>query len=224
MGFTDDFNDNSLNTDLWKIGLQGGTGAVVEANQRLEIRCPGSYDRAVLVTADKHDLADGYVKVKANADNLNIIGLYISPTQNLGAYPQFLSDSYGIEIGSKGTTVRVYKGGSLLNTFGAPSSELTLKMAIEGGRIKLYYDDNLALDEEYAYESTEVYVYLAGQGYDTETGTGWFDDFELYTKPPPPTLQETISSFVNSMIPIVGLMVTVPLLKSSIKKIKETRR
>jgi len=221
MGFKDDFNDNKLDSNLWSVAF----GSVSETNGRLEMSCPNPGDRASVVTVNKYDLSDGYVKVTACCNDLNITGLYISPSSDIGTFPQFIPDSYGIELGSKSTAIRVYKQGNLVKAIGLsePLPQVNLKIAIEGNKIKISYDTNVVLEEDYALESKEVYVYLAAQSAEGETGTGWFDDFELYTKPVPPTLQETVASIVNCMISMMGLVMMIPLFKSLIKRIKRLR-
>ena len=225
---TDDFEDGVINPDVWVIGYKSGGGSCVEEGGFLKVECPSDGDSAGIVTRFPYDLEDGYVKVYVEHGGLNIIGIFISPNLSTATHPMFVSNSYGLILGSKGTSVRFYRNSEQKAVVGLPAEgvqSLTLKISLEGSKIVAYYDGTKLYEEEYAFDTKEVYVYLHGSGSSDEVGTGIFDNFELYSPPPPPTpseiIAQTVNSMVNSLIQIFVAFIAVSILKSVIKKFKK---
>ena len=225
---TDNFDDGVINADLWEQAANG-SGSVSESGGKLKASCPSSLDMAGVVTKNPYDLTDGSVEVEWSLDNVREVYLGISTEKALSFLNmEYLSNCYFIRMTQSDGTYRVWfkkvVNGTVFNIHDALMSLTSgkFKLQFEGNTLKAYVNDALFSSDEYELQSKEVYVYVIATAYDVNTGEASFDNFSMtyYVPEKPPTPAETISSMINSMIPMLALAVIVPLVGKAVKEIK----
>jgi len=200
--WTDNFDDNVFNPDLWeKIELKGGS--VAEVNMRMELTTPTptsspspevvdlvypspvelpEFSTAGIVTRDRYDLMKGYMSAYLASVQGHHICLLISPEKTTTKRPLELSNLYAMIL-NKGkdnvlTILRIKDGaGEILYEAGWAAESNVLKIEIEAGMIRFWEGGNAVFSEVYQLATFECYGYIVSEGADPLVGTNWADDF-----------------------------------------------
>ena len=183
--FSDDFNDNSINTDKWDT-LEYNTGDAVETNQRLEFHCPNSQDIAGLVTKSTYNFSNKEVKVLVHNTEISEVDLMISPSKTTNSNPYDLNEWYRIILYHHADYNRCYVqkkvSGSVTTLYYGSwiSSEEVLKIRVEDNTVKFYEGDTQRASTSWELSSQNCYIYVYGRSGGTDyVGTDWADNFEL---------------------------------------------
>jgi len=185
--FSDDFNDNSIDTDKWSVFKVTEELEVVETNQRLEITCPATDAGGGLQTKDKIDVANRTVTV-----DIGVVSGEPSFMLRLSTIDWFVDglqpNRYDINIHRPTDSLQFKKtiGGTVtvINSISPiPPVIKKLRFVISGGTVTAQYYDGVAWQtigsESWSLSSTEVYVLLIASGDPERSGVAYFDNFYI---------------------------------------------
>ncbi|RLC82430.1 MAG: hypothetical protein DRJ03_19070 [Chloroflexi bacterium] len=203
---SDDFNDNSLDTNKWDIvsydgwggGTPAGSGSVAEQNQQLEISfVDASYLVRGIVTKNAYDLKDGstvtareslfpqdyhYQEIRIMANKHTDTDPIAEPDQYAISWYWYVSESrWRLLIRRKDADTWT----TLFDQEITKQDPAKVQIKIVGDKLQVYYDNGagltFAVEDTYKFSGTPVYIYLfAYAGGGTHTFTVAFDDFSLY--------------------------------------------
>ena len=193
--FSDNFDDNSLSTNLWQPYAQAGA-TVKEQNRRLEFTQQDSSQGwyAYVKTVNQFDLSTSDITIDSGiTTGRSVVVLHVSPDLS---YITAVSSAYRIQWEQLWLDqIRVVRwiGGVAQTLATASGSADGLRIQGSGGSISFSYKKSgqwvEVYTETYLLPTTNCHVYLAGHAYSGEpVGTQWVDNFNLETsgQPPPP--------------------------------------
>ena len=244
MSFSDDFNDNSLDTERWEI-TKYGTATIAEQNQRIEVSIEYNVTEqwgGGLVTKGTYDLSwrfDVGIDVFPSGLSGDVCANLIIATEKKGnvtsawdaELAKYVDFGYSHEIGE----IRVFyrNNGSENEIVSKPITNcFGLRIKGEPAKLTFYYKDSEGGEwielgtwdkPSDMFDMSALYVYFTGSTC-TGSGTIAFDNFSLEITTPTPSeqLQETITTFVEQFIPILFsimvLIIIMSLLRSSIEE------
>jgi hypothetical protein len=188
VGFSDNFNDNSIDTLNWEKLMNGAT--VDETNNQLEVNVTQGTGQvqAGYVTKNAYNMQDMATIIDVTQFSyLDEMILQIGTTKTTNSDPYDQSNWYRILKARYDSNVYVQSSvdGDLstmvmTNWMSATGS---LAISVNDGYIALYENGNLRYSEPYALPSYNCYVYVFTSTLGTRAwGTDKFDNFELSPK------------------------------------------
>jgi len=197
--FSDDFNDNNREVDLWDT-LQVNGATVNEANQQLEVTVPSGsgWAQAGYVTKNIASMNNHIAAVDVSElDNLQEMHLYIGLTKATNSDPWDQPNFYRIMKTREYNSLLIQRkiGGSSTLLYSGTWELATGKLQIEivNGIIRFYENEKFKYAEQYALSSYNCYIYIftsSNRGsyygtdkfdnfrYDDSTGKWFFDNFD----------------------------------------------
>ena len=185
-GFSDNFNDNSMNTFRWQ-ALQANGATVNEVNSRLEVTIPSggqSQAQAGYVTSYAYNLQKSTTSVQVvQLNNVDEMTLQICSTKVTSSDPYFESNWYRIlKLRSASAVYVQQRINGVLTTLATPTwsgSTGTLKIVIANGVIYFYEDTSLIYQTSFSLPSYNCYIYVFTSSPAWYYGTDAFDNFAL---------------------------------------------
>jgi len=193
IGFKDDFNDNSTNSQIWKT-LEKNNGNVSETNNRLECTVPSGAGTAGYITKESYDLSDSYIQIDVSNQYLCEAALAIT-LDGINDHFWYSDNFYVIEKHrwsedvdgltckvkkriDSGDRIYLYEG-----TWTGPAGSLAIR--IEDGIIEFYEDGNLRYSEPFELASYECHIHFEANTWHTSrNGTDYFDNFIFQNNEP----------------------------------------
>jgi hypothetical protein len=179
--FSDDFNDNNMNTLYWQ-QVQAGSASCSESGQQLQVSATGgqNWSQAGYVTANSYNMVDKAATVTvANQSGVAEMELIVSPTKVTSSDPAGQPNWYRIIRNNSGTVqVQRYLNYNLANlSYSSASTPTTLSIAVQNGQIRFYNGGTQIYTESYQLATYDCYVYVITSS--NVTGTGAFDNFSI---------------------------------------------
>jgi len=180
---SDDFNDNSINTELWdKVEYNGAS--VAERNQRLEMTCPVGESGSGLVTKNPYTMSNVEISVLAHNTQVSTVMLLISLTKTTNSNPHDENNWYKVMLYHHNNYNRFYAqkkvGGTVTTLYSGSwlSSQEVIKLRIEDDTVKFMEQDVVRATDTWSLPSRSCYIYIVTRsGSPTYTGTDWADNF-----------------------------------------------
>jgi hypothetical protein len=186
-GFSDNFNDNSMDTFRWQ-KLQANSATVNEANSRLEVTIPSGGDgqaQAGYVTTIPYDLHYATTSIEVwELNNMDEMILQICNTKVTSSDPFEEANWYRILKQRSSSSIYVQQriNGTLTTlinpTWLYPYGELKIEIDW-AGNIKFYEDATLRYSTSFSLPSDNCYIYVFTSSPDWYYGTDVFDNFEV---------------------------------------------
>lgn len=184
-GFSDNFNDNSMDPFRWQ-KLQN-SATVNEANSRLEVTIPyGGQNQAQAgyVTSIPYNLQSSTTSVQVvTLNNVDEMTLQICSTKVTSSDPDAEANFYRILKLKEASAIYVQQRiNGAKSTLANPTwdgSTGTLKIVITAGVIYFYEDSNLIYYTDFALPSYNCYIYVFTSSPPAYYGTDAFDNFAL---------------------------------------------
>ena len=190
-GFSDDFDDNVTDPDLWET-FHYGSNTVQETGGRVDINCQDAIGNdAGYVTKDARDLTGKTSQVDIDMDAVSSLYavLHYSPEKTSGATDHSIidhADLYRIQYSKGDSKLKVVKkeGGAQTNLYeGTVATCTKLRIRESGGTIYFeYYNGTswiIACSDTTPSWLTNAYIYLAGSVSAGHAGHVYFDNFSL---------------------------------------------
>jgi hypothetical protein len=181
--FSDDFNDNNINTTFWTV--KSGTGlSVTETNQRLELNHTSNLNAFGLFTINTYDLTYTDIRVDMNNTDLTAMRLAIyncsvtgttDPVDKgycLGYYINKNPSESRWQVGKRNITSNYILASG---TWAGPTGSLGIK--INDGIISFYENDIQKYTESFNIPTYDHHVYLYSYTNADDIGMDYFDNF-----------------------------------------------
>jgi len=185
--WSDDFNDNSMNTSYWyKLQYNGGTAD--ETSNKLRLTIPSGTGQACAGYVTKNaDTIDGrLIEIDVpEFDSLDEMIIMIATSQTTNTDPYSLSNWYRClktkyTAGDYDWYVQRKVSGiaTTLEQWDTSGGTGELKISVDDGWIKFYEGDSLRYAEPYALGTTSIYVYIYTSTLRSRnSGTDYMDNF-----------------------------------------------
>jgi hypothetical protein len=174
--WSDNFNDNSLDTTRWT--AWGSAGTVKEESQRLRFLFSGSGACGV-ITIDSMNLANNYVSITVVTFPTETFALRIS-TGNSGSFDfyDYVKVITGSTIPNRLLVRRTLSDGvdKIVKDSTFTTATGAMKIAI-GSQADFYDNGNLIFSEPYALSTKNVYIWIYGYSASSTSWTLEVDDF-----------------------------------------------
>lgn len=215
--FTDNFNDNSLNTTVWeKFAYPSNDVETQEQNQQLEMALASSSHIGGINTKTAYDVSDALisadlvVNVSTHAQGIFIVSAVFrdsSGVRHPENYPALYPRGYYIYKNPVYNTTRIRRNidGTAWNVISDNSVQSlngSLKIMIANGTIHFYDDDVECYSETFhAYIPTNLYIILFAYASTPHLGTAIFDNFAFSaaSEPPPTPAPSTVPGVLPSL-------------------------
>ena len=180
---SDNFDDGTLNTDIWEIISDDPAGSTSEVNGVLRVTTSGSYHQGA-VTKNSYDLTNTVLTIKfVKNENVRQTLQLGAEKRTDGAEP---AECYYISHDRFDDVFEIRRklygeAGVQVASKPLPSLPITVKVRVEGNTIRFYLNDNLIHSEEWALSTKTCYIWLfvAGTTAEAYHGDSEYDDFIL---------------------------------------------